>query len=311
VSWRLRGLESLDEATDVLVLDLAFVVPTEADWEATRKWVEAGGVLLVAGNAAAGFPELGTRVASEGDAMGWATTLVGPFDAALPAPKFPRGALYGWEEGTGRPWIQGDHPPVLVSVDIGEGVVLGLADSQLLWNGALVDPDNERFLGDLFYFGQSVLGWPLTASIRLQLATTAGSSDPSPARALANANLLPFVLQLLFFWVLVALWKGYPFGPLRDPPEEGRLRFSDHVSALGRRYERAGASRYAASAYAQLWLARMGSAGLQLAAQRSGQDVQASRRFVASIEALASEPDGANQPMDLDLVEELWRVTRT
>jgi len=311
VTWRLRGLENLDDTTDVLVLDLTFVAPTEADWEATRRWVNAGGVLVVGGDASIGFPELGVYEDELNDGIGWSTALDEPFASALPEPRWPGGARAVWEGGEGRTWVRGgDTKAVVKSVDIGVGVVVCIADPHLLWNGALVDTDNEVFLGDLVYVGQSMLGWPLPTPVGLQLATMAGTADPGPARALANANLLPFVLQLLLFWTVVALWRGYPFGPLRDPPGEGRLHFADHVNALGSRYQRLQATRFTTSAFARLWLARMGPAGLQLAAQRAGQDADGARRFVATLEAVAADPDGQNQPSDFDLMEELWRVTR-
>jgi hypothetical protein len=310
-SWRLRGLQSLDESTDALVLDLDFVAPTEEDWSALRAWVEAGGVLVAGGDASVGFPELGTWVGTDDEDEVWESSLAEPFSTLLPDPVYPGGPRMGWEGTEARSWIRSENPPVVVSFRLGEGAVIGIADPRLLWNGALVDPDNEIFLGDALYAAQSALGWPLPTPIRLQLATSAGASDPSPAEALSNAHLLPFVLHVLAFWALVALWKGVPFGPLRDPAQAGRLRFADHVAALGLRYRRVQGTRHAASAYARLWLARMGSSGLQLAAQRSGRDAEASRQFVASVEALAADPDGHNQSTDLDLVEELWSMTRT
>jgi hypothetical protein len=196
-------------------------------------------------------------------------------------------------------------------------VVVAIADPRLLWNGALVHPDNEAFLGELAYAGQSLEGWPIPTPARLQLATLASAaaeSDTSvnnPFRSLANARLLAFVLQLMATFALVALWRGAPFAPLRDPRDEGRIGFVEHVLAHGRRWSRLRASGYAARAMASLWLSRLGPAGLQWAAERAGYAPDAARTWVREVEARAA---GAASPSDAARdhawMEELWRVTR-
>ncbi|MFT4626702.1 MAG: hypothetical protein ACI8PZ_005380, partial [Myxococcota bacterium] len=198
---------------------------------------------------------------------------------------------------------------VVRTVRVGDGVVVSLADVRLLWNGFLVDPDNEVFLGDLIFAGQVVDDWPMTTPPRIQLATAAGGGSDSPAASLANARLLPFVLQFLAWWAVLGLWRGWPFGVPRDPPDAGRLQFADHIRAMARRYKGARATRHAASWYARLWLARLKPAGIVLAAQRHGRTPEQARALADRVAALARDPGGADTPDDLDLVEDLWTIT--
>jgi hypothetical protein len=118
------------------------------------------------------------------------------------------------------------------------------------------------------------------------------------------------VIQLLILIGLGALWKGWPFGPLRDPPGEGRLRFSDHVRALGARYARLGASRYALSRYAGLWLSRLGPQGLHDAIAQARGPEEASR-LMANLQSVAEKPEGLDRPDDFVLMEELWNITKS
>lgn len=324
--WRLRSLYDLDEDTDAMILDLSEVVPDPEQWEQIRSWVQAGGVLVVGGDATSGVPELGQRTALP---IGAEARLAPPLQGiGLQRPRWPDGPMYAFTEG--QPWVTAVDPvdgadsdgvasvPAVVSVvDLGAGVVVGIADPRLLWNGAFVHPANEAFMGDLLYLGQGLRGWPLPTPARVQLATRAatsgsgsGSGGPNPLASMANAKLLPFVLQLLATWALLGLWRGWPFAPLRDPEAAGRLSFSEHVQALGTRWFRLGASRHALVQLASLWLARLGPSGLQLAAQRHGYSPQEARAWVAGLVALVEEPEGPDDPEDLERMEELWKVTQ-
>ena len=314
--WRLRSLGDLSEDTDALILDLSEVSPSPDQWAMIRAWTRGGGVLLVGGDATVGIPELGER-ASLG--LEHTAELAPPLrGVGLSPPRWPGGPLYAFTGG--QPWVipAGDGALGLVAVvDLGGGVVVGIADPRLLWNGAFVHPANEAFVGDLLYLGQGLRGWPLPTPARVQLATRAaatpssGSSSPNPLASMSNAHLLPFVLQLLATWALLGLWRGWPFAPLRDPPEAGRLSFSEHVQALGMRWFRLGASRYASVQLASLWLARLGPSGLQLAAQRHGRSPQEAKAWVEGLITLVDEPKGPDDPADLERMEELWKVTQS
>ena len=311
-SWRLRGLDQLTTELDALVLDTTTLVVDAERWPELRSWVEEGGVLLVAGDASAGFPELGAVASGQGP-----VAVQGPAAwASLPAPHLVSPVLV-YESTQAQPWVvDATGRPVVVVVALGAGAVVGLADASLLANASMAVPDNEVFLGELFGVGQVALGWPLATPIRVQLATqgavssssSSGASTNNPLAALSHAELLPFVLHLLLLWTLVAMWRGWPFGPRRDPPGEGRLRFADHVEALGERYRRLGATRHVLSAYAGLWLGRIGPAGLQLAAQRAGMSRDDAVRWVEELEAVVATPDGPDDERDIERMEELWKV---
>jgi len=312
VAYRLRSLMELDHQTDAVVIDLAVVSPTEEQWEHIRSWVEDGGIVMVGGwDDDLPFYEIGDRVSTEADDK---VRLASPFrDAGMDPPVWWAGPDFVFDGGL--PIAQTEEGSVVAYADVGDGVLVGIADARLLLNGAFVAPANERFLGDLLYLGQSLLGWPLPTPARVQLATlstSGGAADAgsNPLSTMSRARLLPFVLQLLATWALLGLWRGWPFAPLRDPPEEGRLNFVEHVEALGTRWAQLGASRFAASRYAALWLGRLGPAGLQLAAERAGHTAADAAALVARIEARAASPEGENHPDDAMDMEELWTVTR-
>jgi len=334
VSWRLRGLASIgaDDETDVLVLDLSGIDPGDKEWAALRDWVDGGHLLVVAGDHEGALPELGTRADLP---LGSPSFLVSHLDGLLPPPEWPEGPLWGWKDPDGLIWVAsgnldpsaanawakaegavpeslaepGDPLAVVQVTLLGGGAVLAISDARLLWNGALVSPENEAFLGQMIGVGAARGYWTLPIPTRLQLATLSSAGSDNPVGALANARLLPLVIQLLILVGLGALWKGWPFGPLRDPPGEGRLRFGDHVRALGTRYERLRATRHVVSRYAALWLNRMGPQGLRdVIEQERGSEEAA--RLMAALQSVAEQPEGPNRPDDLVLMEELWNITK-
>jgi len=314
-SWRLRPIDRLSPEIDALVLDTTGIdVPDEA-WPVLSAWVEEGGVLVVAGDAA-GFPSLGDPEVFDDEAT---LSVVGPAAlAALDLPVLPSPPVL-YQGGGGVAWVVSDDGHALVTeVSVGRGAVLGIADAELLYNASLAMPANERFLGDLLTTGQAVRGWPLATPIKVQLLTAGAMSVNSsgapqgnnPLGSLSSAQLLPFVLHLLAVWTLVALWQGWPFGPRRDPTGQGRLRFADHVEAIGERHRRMGASRHALASYAALWLSRLGPAGLQLAAQNAGMAQDEAARWVEGLEAVVDMPDGPDDEDDVQRMEELWKVVQ-
>lgn len=329
VSWRLRGLDELGDDNDVLLVDLSGITPTDADWQAMRAWVRKGHVLWLGGEAEKGFPEVGTPV---GLPAGTPVHLAEVLAQWIPTPHWPEGPVAGWKDGSGVPWVLSGAPESMVNqrlkagqrellpppttvvevLHLGKGTVLAMSDARLLYNGAMVHPDNEEFVGEILHTGQALGTWTAAnGPLRVQLATVAAAGSDNPVGSLANARLLPFVLQLLALVALVALWKGWPFAPLRDPPGEGRLRFADHVRALGARYARLRASRHAASAYAGLWLARLGPAGIEEAARQAGRSPEEAREMVEVVERVAGDPTGeSSAPRDFQVMEELWRITK-
>ena len=322
--YRLRNLTDLNEDTHALVVDASKMHPSDVHWDAVRSWVQDGGVLILAGQAlyrddgfdSPVFPSLGEWTELDQPvAVRRGDPLSGTI---LPTPRWADGGCRAVYHG-GPAWVEtaDDDAAAAVSVvDVGQGVVVGVADQRLLWNASFVHPDNEAFVGDLLYHGQARHGWPVPTPARVELATAAAALSPqeagdnNPLAAMQNARLALFMAQLLVVWTLFGLWRGWPFAPLRDPPEEGRLDFAEHVQALGTRWYRLGASRHALVQMARLWLARLGTSGLELAARRTGMTPAQAAAWVAELELLVEHPAGPDAPTDLDRMEELWKVTQ-
>lgn len=307
VTWRLRSLDDLDADTDVLLLDLGAVGPTAEQLWHVREWVGEGGVLWVAGRPVAGFDELGDLTV-EG--------CVPEVDPAFEHLATPRLA------GVGTTWVTPQQGVVwcgsgaLVQVvHLGEGAVVAFADDAWLRNGAFVDPGTERFVGDLLHVGRIVDAWPTEDPPRIELATSAAADAPSegannPFRSVANARLLPFVLQLLLAGATLAVWRGWPFSPLREPASTGRSGFSEHVRALGVRLGRGRASGVAARSLARYWHGRLGTAGLVLAAERHGRSRADAHAFAREVEDRATGDGRPGGPADHAFMEDLWTITR-
>ena len=289
--WRLRGFDAVGDEDDLaaVVLDVSRVAPTEDEWQALLDWVDGGGGLLVVGDPGEAIA-LGLFVETEG--------------VETEEGHWPGGAMAGWEDPEGVVAF-GDQELAFVQwLDHGDGLIVAVADARILNNGSLVSPLNTDLLIEMVLEVSDGEG-------EVQLATWPGAADAAdnPFESMWNAKMLAFVLQFLILLAVLAVSRGVPFAPLRDPPVEGRLRFVDHVVALGARWRQAKASRYAASSYAALWLGRLGRGGLATAAKRSGMDTHQASELVRLAEQAVAEPDDADLPQDLELVEALWKVT--
>jgi hypothetical protein len=305
VIWRTRPLAELDATTDLLVLDFGWVFPTLEDHLAIRAWVEAGGVLIAGGDASGVFPELEDwKPAPPPDLAGWTQGL------GIEAPRWPQDPVHAWTGGA--PLVGTEGAAAIAEIPIGSGVVVAIADDQLLQNGALIRPENRVFLAELPQLGQAVGGWPIDTPITVELATRGYAASQgegngcAAADTLANGRLLALILQVLLVWGVVAALRGTSLVVPRDPPPEERLLFADHAEALARRAWRTGDRGWADAAFARLWLRRVGAGGLQSAATRTGHTPDEARRLVERIERLARDPQGG----DPELVEALWRITR-
>lgn len=316
--WLDGGLGALTVMPHVIVLDASGFSADGDDWNWLAAWVENGGVLVLGGDPRPGFPRLGGRALLERPAP-VETDLGMPY--GLPAPVWPGGVDHVWVGIDAEPWVNavggdvgepvpgtrrlapGERAPTVALLRVGGGVVLAIADDRLLSNGALVHPDNERFLVEAVRM--------LAGDGRLDvlLATRTVEASPPVRTVAANPRMIPFVLQLALTWTLLVLWKGWPFGVRRDPPDEGRARFVEHVHALAARWAQLGATGWAFRASARLWLHRLGPEGLELAARRAGHDPASARRFVAEVEAAARGDGEGKDPASLEKVEALWRIT--
>lgn len=314
--YRLVSLDALDHNIDALFIDLGSLEFDDRTWTLLRDWVDDGGVLVAAGDVTGGFPSFGEWVTLPPDASMRARSPLNLSDTPLPHwPAGPRAAYT-----LGQPWVEADVDGatygVVSEVVYGAGVVVAIADPRLFDNLSFVDPANEAFVGDLLYLGQAHLGWPLPTPARVQLVTQAAlargseSSANNPIQSMANAELLPFVLQLLAMWTLLVLWRGWPMGRPADARDGSRLSFGEHVTALGTRWFREGASGHALREVAKLWLGRLGPSGLHLAARRAGYDESAAKAFVVRVQAAAEVEDPVPSETDFTRMEEIWTITR-
>lgn len=318
--WLEGELSDVTGRPDVVVLDLTRRRVDWRDWNWLRSFVRKGGLLIVTGPAHLGFPALGGL-----SQLSPRSPVVAGDDLpeGLPVPAVPGGFTHIWIGIDGEVWVEalgtgqrvgvpgtrslweGERAPTVMVLEEGNGAVLAISDARLLTNGALIHPDNERFLAEAPLFLASRPPIDVLLVVRPKM-TTAPEPDRRPV---ANPRLLPFVLQLGLTWGLVMLWKGWPFGVPRDPSTDGRTRFVEHVDALASRWQQVRATRWALRASAQLWLHRLGPRGLELAARRAGYSADAAKRFVDDIEAVARGDGEGRDPSDLEKVEELWRIT--
>jgi Domain of unknown function (DUF4129) len=320
VGWRLTALSEIDDTTDVLVIDADHgVVPDEEQWEHIRDWVAAGGVLVALGDVSDAWVEFGARIPAP---TGAKPVLDPAYRAAgLSLPEWPNGPEWVYN-GPCRPLVGVDAPAgsafaqsaAICLSDLGSGAVVAVADPRIVRNAGFVKDANVRFAGDLLYLGQSVDGWALSSPPRVQLATRmavreeSNAPSSSPLASLATSGLLLFLAQLLATWGLAMLHAGWPFAPLRDPREPGRVAFSEHVEALGTRWYRRRESGYALHRLSSFWLNRLGREGLLSAARRAGYPAESAGAWVQEIERAASAPPPSSRA-DIEHMEELWRVT--
>jgi hypothetical protein len=215
------------------------------------------------------------------------------------------------EELREEPAGEGCDPAVVVRVVHHEGVIVGIADPRLLRNASLVSMENRAFLAGLPRRGAEAGWWELPEKPRVLMALVgAESSDWSPPQVMANLRLLPFVLHLLAAWLVLALWRGWTFAAPRDPPQESRRAFAEHAAALGHQWRVAGGERFAASAFARMWLQRLEVRGVVAAAVRRGWTLERARLLADDVARLASDPDGPERGDERTIVEDLWNVTR-
>lgn len=302
VSWRLRSLATIDDETDVLVLDLSGIQPGESDWEGMKTWVRQGGVLIVGGGVHEAYPRFGEWTAAVPTKWTVATGITRPL--------WPDADLLGWSDGDAVPLVAdaATGTSFVSALYAGRGVVYGISDERLLWNASLLAEDNERFLLDLLDIARfdPLPGAADRTTVQLALLASASSGSDNPLQSLWNAQLLPFLAQLLLTMGIASLWLGWPFAPLKELEAGKRQHFSDHVSALGHRYRRLRARPWVVAAYARWVLLRFGQTGLQARAERDGRSAKEAEEWAERARNLA---EGVETSDDLKDMEDLWKTT--
>lgn len=319
----LGSLSDLDAETDVVLLDLYGVEPSEADWEHLRAWVrDEGGLLVVAGEVSDALPVFGERVHWEGDRR--EVVLDGALGADLTPPRWPDGPEHHFcipepDLVTPLAWVRGRDvdpsapcaPVVMAMVWRGAGEVVAISDPRLFWNGSFLLQRNRAFVARFLVEGDDGGLWAVPARPRVALAQISRGQGSSPPQSLANARLLPMVLHLLAAWLLLALWRGWPLVPLHDPPAPPRHDYAEHADALGEHLAREQAHDWACGAWARWALGTHGRRGLRARAARAGLDAAATAALLERIEAAASGDLPDDEAGRRALVEATWRITQT
>lgn len=290
VRFRRGALQGLaEDDLDVLVLDTAGVAPDEQTWEEIGDWVESGHLLVVLGDLDAFDIALG---GTETDCR----------ESTLPAPWMP-GGLDVYQDLDGGLLGCGEAGTLVAYVPRGDGLLVGVAETRLAWNGALAVPENEAFWLALFGHLEDV-GW-IAGPVEVATWGAGGDGNP-PTSALANLDLLPFALQVLVLWCAVALWKGRRFVRPRGRDADAGRPFEEHVLALGAQYRQLGDPTHALREHARWLITTRSPDRLRHDALRAGFPAERVPQLVEAIQALAHD-----QPVEHPVsMEELWTLMR-
>jgi hypothetical protein len=289
-----------DERSPAVVVD---VERTELDAD-TREhlvhWVNAGGVLVLAGDPHRWPQELGTPSTSfaprEGSHFSVHTDqraraeLVsgGSFQFASPAER-----LAWFEDGT----------TYAAAASQGKGLVLGIATDELMTNVGLARAGNAAAMVAIFVH---------TDRVELQVAQQDdGMAPPStPIAALSRAGLGIGLVHALIALLALFLAVGVRLAQAKPSPPPRRRAFAEHVEAVGALYARAGAAPHALAEYARFaegrLRARMPRATPDIPsflASRAHSTPDACRRLWAR--AMAAKGGGAAQGDELSVLEDL------
>lgn len=127
------------------------------------------------------------------------------------------------------------------------GRIIVFAEPDLLTNAGISVADNATFLVNLFHS---------RGIDELEFINRYRGAD-DPFETVSNAKLSALFLQILLFLALLYAGVGIPFARLRDPAQQRRRSFSEHVETLGQRYAQARAAHYVASLYSAWVLDRL------------------------------------------------------
>lgn len=299
----------IDDTTHstIVIVDMDRV-PLEEDAEAhLMRWVEAGGELVLFGSPSSWPKELEASSKTLGDD--------GPRDVVVGAPgggvhaRIASRNSFAW----GRAEIVarlGDAPYAGL-VDEGDGIVLGVAGSDLFTNVSAARPDNAAALVTLI---DILEGAGDTSRRKIDVARRQdGVAPPSnPFAALARAGLTRGAIHALAASLVLFLAVGIRRARPRPARAAARRTFREHVEATGAFYGRAQAASHALAAYGRFVEMRLreripqGSDPVAFLAQRAG----VSREEAASVyeRALTAKTTDPPRGDELAAVERLRAI---
>lgn len=261
---RWRDIEGLAQTDGAIVL-LGGVELSQVDWERLLAWVEHdGGVLIIATGAdfprEVGIdytpgPEFTTELVTEFGASFFhglncvappGHTLAARSDVALTNTVFSRPGsstgIFGFSQTN-------PDEPYVIRRQLGEGEIFVFAESDMWTNAGLLVEDNGACLVNLLRSAE------VEEVEFVDFYTGAGADDP--LESVREAKLGALFLQILLFLALLYAMVGLPFARLRDPSEQRRRAFVEHVRTLGQRYAQARAAHYVAVHYCSWTLDRL------------------------------------------------------
>jgi hypothetical protein len=263
---RWRDIEQLAQ-TDGAIMLLDGVELSDTDWRRLLAWVEHdGGVLIIA--TGADFPrEIGIDytpapelaislvaessmyvfegldcVAPPGRALAKRNDVAPMASSILARRIVSLSTWFGSEQ-------EEQRRPYVMRRPLGEGNIFVFAESDMLTNAGLLVGDNGACLVNLLRSAD------IEAVEFVDMYTGAGADNPF--ESVREAKLGALFLQILLFLALLYAMVGLPFARLRDPPEQRRRAFVEHIRTLGQRYAQARAARHVAVHYCSWALDRL------------------------------------------------------
>ncbi len=202
---------------------------------------------------------------------------------------------------TDRDWVA-----LLAQIPVGQGSFVVMPDARMLYNASFVDPGNTAWLAALRDWLDGDTTFVRDGAI-VRLATSS-VERPNPWQALARADMLPFVVQLLAFWTLLVLAAGTAMAPRTPAGAAATTGLAEHVRALARQQRRLDDTAWALASAARLHLARRGGDALVRAAIQRGRDPAEATAWRRRLEAIAASPEPISSPTDRADLEDLWNL---
>ncbi|HSO31976.1 MAG TPA: DUF4350 domain-containing protein [Labilithrix sp.] len=306
VSYLPSSLAALPMPTEgatapIVVVDVA-AVPLEEEAAAHLvRWVEGGGVLLLAGPAALWPAELH---AASGHASTRALRVLTEDDVAQQA-HVASSATLDWPGS--QPIARLGTNVYGATKDVGQGAIVGLAGSELLTNIGTASPDNaealvaivdvaarERTRADA---ARGVTASPVTYAIHVARGHDGVPPPSNPFSALVQAGLGKGAWHALVAALVLFLAYGIRQGRARPATPPARRAFAEHVEATGAFYGRARAVAHALAAYgrfAEMRLRERVPRGADpvafLAARAKVPHAEAARVWTRATEAKGTDP---------------------
>jgi hypothetical protein len=251
-----------------LLVDLERVVLDDETSAHLMRWVEAGGVLMLAGGPwpsemGASFrsasttklevPQLDLDTLKEDDLESWTEDdpLAG---GGTMKGKVARPVAFVWKGSTPLAYLVDEKAEKTEKSDamyaamklVGKGRIVAIASDDLLTNAALARPGNPGAL--------IAIMWHLHRTELRIARPEEGSSPPSgPFAALSRAGLGLGLVHALVATALLFLAVGVRMVRATPTPPPVRRAFTEHVTATGALYARSRSAPHALSAYAR-WI---------------------------------------------------------